>query len=817
MTMVVSPSAAAPAAAGGKGMQGKHSQQAWGSQQSWGAQQQQQAPARPAWKEVEEANKKRLEAAQQKIAEQRKQQEELQKKRAEEQQKTQAAQRAAVNIRKVIARVRSATPETFEKLKEELAQTLAKEFDQCGAQKAKVQEESDKALEQASSRVEAIKKQKEAQEQKIKEMEQKRKEAEEKAAGLLKEQAELLEEAEGLQKELQETMAAFVEEAGKSEAEVTKGAKGVEDALKAADERATKSSDFLRENGNAMRMTAAPKKGQEEEKKEEEAPTYQKSALRLQLVKQNIDKVRREFVGVKEKALKKAGANETLKQVNAQFTKYDKDKDGMLSKKEIELFAKGEHKFTVPAEAIKRIFDSIVAEGEAGVKLVDFQRLKAAIGVARERVKDQEKRAAREKKEKVIAEQKAKVQTSIDEVLALAKAAEDDTTSAGKQSVALLREGKSMSAPVMGERAAEFETFITASKEKLAEVQKGIEGLSKIEVEDALVVWLKGERSKLDLRVKNLGNLLTKSETTLNRFKQELEQKDAAEVKVLCKRTLSLLREHLGRNKIEGRELYAQIDTTKKGIGPADFAAFCTKVQEEAESAKKDKEAAEKKEGEAAETESAEKEGADKGAADKEVAKKAVVEPIPTDDFKRVLKSWDDEEEGVLSEENFVRLLRNLKKVVKEIVITTTLSIKEGKTNRRLEVGEVVEILEGPVMEGEMSRVRARAVRDGVEGWVTVEGNAGTHFLEDGGGVYKVVKETILTESFEIGAPKEEARKIKDTTRKLKVGELVDVREWEKKDESTGLTRMKCKVRLDGLVGYLTTLGNTGIRFVEPV
>merc|ERR1712217_463684 len=111
----------------------------------------------------------------------------------------------------------------------------------------------------------------------------------------------------------------------------------------------------------------------------------------------------------------------------------------------------------------------------------------------------------------------------------------------------------------------------------------------------------------------------------------------------------------------------------------------------------------------------------------------------------------------------------------------------------------------------------AKAVKDGIEGYATIEGNKGSRFLEDGGGVFKVVKETILTESFEIGAPKEETRQIKEITRKLKVGELVDVREWERKDEQTGLTRMKCKVREDGLVGYLTTLGNTGIKFVEQL
>ena len=40
---------------------------------------------------------------------------------------------------------------------------------------------------------------------------------------------------------------------------------------------------------------------------------------------------------------------------------------------------------------------------------------------------------------------------------------------------------------------------------------------------------------------------------------------------------------------------------------------------------------------------------------------------------------------------------------------------------------------------------------DDLEGWVTPVGNQGTVFLEDGGNVFKVVKDTILTGTFIIG------------------------------------------------------------------
>jgi len=105
--------------------------------------------------------------------------------------------------------------------------------------------------------------------------------------------------------------------------------------------------------------------------------------------------------------------------------------------------------------------------------------------------------------------------------------------------------------------------------------------------------------------------------------------------------------------------------------------------------------------------------------------------------------------------------------------------------------------------------VKVKSMTDGVEGWVTPVGNRGTVFIEDGGNMFKVVKETILTGSFVIG----EDTKTKDL--KLKVGEICEAREWPKKEENSGLMRMKVAMKNGGQVGYVTSVGNTGINFLE--
>merc|ERR1719162_2725094 len=98
---------------------------------------------------------------------------------------------------------------------------------------------------------------------------------------------------------------------------------------------------------------------------------------------------------------------------------------------------------------------------------------------------------------------------------------------------------------------------------------------------------------------------------------------------------------------------------------------------------------------------------------------------------------------------------------------------------------------------------------DNVEGWVTPLGSRGTVFVEDGGNIFKVVKETILTGAFVIGEDS------KTNDRKLKVGEVVEAQEWARKEEVSGLMRMKVRVKSDGQIGWATSLANTGAVFLE--
>merc|ERR1719480_12635 len=95
-------------------------------------------------------------------------------------------------------------------------------------------------------------------------------------------------------------------------------------------------------------------------------------------------------------------------------------------------------------------------------------------------------------------------------------------------------------------------------------------------------------------------------------------------------------------------------------------------------------------------------------------------------------KRMDGKGTGELTQEEFLEQFLNRFICTARTVMTETLEVKGAKTLRKLEVSEVVEALGEPEKdEGPgLLRVRARAVRDDKEGFVTISGNQGTVFLE---------------------------------------------------------------------------------------
>jgi len=84
-----------------------------------------------------------------------------------------------------------------------------------------------------------------------------------------------------------------------------------------------------------------------------------------------------------------------------------------------------------------------------------------------------------------------------------------------------------------------------------------------------------------------------------------------------------------------------------------------------------------------------------------------------------------------LKKTGFARMVQEYCTCAKAVTITDSFDIGQATTLRKLTAGELFEVLEGPLDDGEgIARVKGRAVRDGVAGWVSMKNNQGTSFLK---------------------------------------------------------------------------------------
>merc|ERR1712176_791418 len=128
----------------------------------------------------------------------------------------------------------------------------------------------------------------------------------------------------------------------------------------------------------------------------------------------------------KAKGLKKAVAREKYEQSIAAFKKYDTDKDGKLSRREIQTLSKKEYGFQLDSATIDKIVKVCIKEDAKGVEKELFPKVKVMIGIAREMAIDAEKVKEKEAKEKELSQKKENYENTVKEVNELiAKVAED--------------------------------------------------------------------------------------------------------------------------------------------------------------------------------------------------------------------------------------------------------------------------------------------------------------------------------------------------------------------------------------------------------
>jgi len=154
-------------------------------------------------------------------------------------------------------------------------------------------------------------------------------------------------------------------------------------------------------------------------------------------------------------------------------------------------------------------------------------------------------------------------------------------------------------------------------------------------------------------------------------------------------------------------------------------------------------------------------------------------------------------------------LVEEYRTCVKEVAVTPALEVKGSTAMRKLELEETVEVLGQHSTEeaAGLLRSRCRALRDNLEGWVTLNGNQGTAFLKRISKPYYFCKaETPLMECCaSTGKPLGTARH----------GELLEVLEGPRLEKTAEVSKAKGKAIKDAKVGSVLFKDESGKCFFE--
>jgi len=131
------------------------------------------------------------------------------------------------------------------------------------------------------------------------------------------------------------------------------------------------------------------------------------------------------------------------------------------------------------------------------------------------------------------------------------------------------------------------------------------------------------------------------------------------------------------------------------------------------------------------------------------------------------------------------------------VAMTDELDIKNSNVVKKLPVGELLLLLEGPTEESAgISRIKVRSAVDNKEGWLTVKGNAGTVYAEKSSKHYTVLQETELHKEFPSDCS--------EVIRTLQSDELLIVLEGPKTEAFPPEIRVKGRAMSDGAAGWAT-------------
>merc|ERR1712187_790135 len=141
--------------------------------------------------------------------------------------------------------------------------------------------------------------------------------------------------------------------------------------------------------------------------------------------------------------------------------------------------AKSELTFTVPTSDADVICKALIDDGKKGVAFESFSRLKAFVGIMREKAKDSKRKETRLAHEKKIADKKESLQTSFEKASTIVADATEKIKEMETATVPLPNKTKAMKSKEMNPLADETAATVEAAKAVVAAARKMIQDLGE--------------------------------------------------------------------------------------------------------------------------------------------------------------------------------------------------------------------------------------------------------------------------------------------------------------------------------------------------
>lgn len=696
-------------------------------------------------------------------------------------------QRALLSVRRVVQKLKLAKPETFEELAKELKTVLSTEEMHLGSQREKLQEEAEKALVHARERVQQLKHAEKTGEHVNAKLEE--------ARQRLVELKGLAEVADSKLKQLQSVAESLLSsttlpdppaeaKAFELSAALDLANQAVQSSQKAFAESRASSKSTLDEAG-MLRVEIKDQVSAVLSSMEVLGKQRAKCFAEAEVVRQQLHVACYHF---RRAAKVKAGAKDFQERERQTFEKYDLDADEVLSLSEMQAYARGEFKTEVPQEDLHRLLRVLAhrkrdkaylsPEPSKGLQLADFYHLKAAVGIARELARDKlrEPKPRCEELQATKAEQLPSNGSQLEVERAVSLTAETEALLnqlLTESQQLLVTSMKGQSAAVLREQSDEVAFRLAAAEERAANCREVAEALGRVNGQEALHLELRRtESKKLLSRTSKFEEMLRPVRMRQAALRVRAEARARQEDQELHERVLDLLR-NFPQDHVDPEQDQLHTFPAPSCLGAGDVV-----LREELLDF---------------------------------LRPLAKVAGLLESEVVRWCKDFLPGES--MSKEALQRALAIRYMVVRQSLLTDALALQDGRTLRKLELDEVLLCGRGQLETDQgsgLQRIRGRAVKDGLTGWVTISSNEGSAYLRRGGSRFQVLKETPLTDTLAPAGA---------LLRNLTNGEVVEILTYDSRAEAAvaGPPRLQVRALRDGSIGWADRASPTGVVYLKPL